>query len=69
MFQWQFSLVVIFVTYRQSWSALVKGHCTAIEVDDSDWRFAVFERKETGRLTVSYLLPGDITQRRRRRER
>lgn len=56
MFQWQFSLVVIFVTYRQSWSALVKGHCTAIEVDDSDWRFAVFERKETDKALANHMI-------------
>ena len=55
MMRWYFLRVALFLTYQQFSQTLVGGSCLKNDENDPKWRFAVFERKESGWLDLIHL--------------
>lgn len=65
MFQCQLSLITLLIAYRQSFRMFIKGECTRNADAGLDWRSDVYERKETGGLTLSFIVITEVLEQRR----
>ena len=56
MMQLHFIQASLFLLYQQCSLMRVKGNCPTNNENDPEWRYAVFERKAKGRLSVINLI-------------
>ena len=61
MMQLHFIQASLFLLYQQCSLMRVKGNCPTNNENDPEWRYAVFERKAKGRLSVINLIIFSLT--------